>query len=165
MLPVASRGAMQVSGIEVDEKSYRYGRDRYKHPKLELLFMDIASMVDNTNWTGSFDFIYCSNVMEHIADYRVALIAVKKLLAPGGLYLQITPPSGQARGNPYHVTNYTVPEWREILKGFFDSQRYFAHIPLRERDDTNNEFDFRFEECGAMDIGRLKSISGMIMCQ
>jgi len=103
--------------------------------------------------------------MEHIANYKGALDAVKKLLAPNGLYLQVTPPSGQAKGNPYHVTNFTVPEWSEILVDHFSDQRYFAHIPMREREDTNNEFDFKFEECAPTDMGKLGSISGMILCR
>lgn len=162
---LASRGAESVCGIEIDEKSYRYACDRYIHDKVTFLSRDIESLAQDQNYTGKFDFIYCSNVMEHIPDYKGALSAVKKLLSPNGSYLQITPPSGKAKGNPYHVTNFTVPQWREILKDYFSDQRYFAHIPSRERQDTNNEFDFTFKECRPNEMGKLGSISGMILCQ
>lgn len=161
---LASRGAKNVVGIEIDQKSYRYGCDRYHHDNMTMLDKDIESLAQDPNYIGTFDVIYCSNVMEHIADYKAALLAVKKLLAPKGMYIQITPPSGQARGNPYHVTNFTVPEWREILKNYFIDQIYYAHIPQRDRDNTENEFDFMFEECGPSEMGQRKSISGIIVC-
>jgi SAM-dependent methyltransferase len=143
----------------------KYACDRYTHDKVTYLSRDVESLAQDPEYIGSFDFIYCSNVMEHIPDYNGALRAVKKLLSPNGLYLQVTPPSGKAKGNPYHVTNFTVPEWRDILKGYFSDQRYFAHIPAREREDTNNEFDFIFKECAPNEMGKLGSISGMILCQ
>lgn len=159
---LASRGAEMVYGIEIDEKSYRYACDRYKHDRLRFDNRPIESF--SGEFAGQFDFIYCSNVMEHIKDYMGSLRGVNTLLAPDGSYLQITPPSGKARGNPYHVTNFTVPEWAEILKDIFPKLRYFAHIPLRERDDTNNEFEFRFEECGPTEMRLRGSIGGMILC-
>lgn len=162
---LASRGAKNVVGIEIDEKSYRYGCDRYRHDNMTILDKDIESLAQDPNYIGSFDVIYCSNVMEHIVAYKAALLAVKKLLAPKGVYIQITPPSGKAKGNPYHVTNFTVPEWSEILKDYFAGQKYFAHIPQRDRDNTENEFDFKFEECAQSEMGKRKSISGIIICQ
>jgi 2-polyprenyl-3-methyl-5-hydroxy-6-metoxy-1,4-benzoquinol methylase len=162
---LASRGAKSVVGIEIDEKSYRFGCDRYRHDNMIILDKPIELLAQDSNYIGSFDVIYCSNVMEHIADYKDALQAVKSLLAPKGVYIQITPPSGKARGNPYHVTNFTVPEWKEILKDYFVDQKYFAHIPQRDRDSTENEFDFNFEECGPGEMGQKGSISGIIVCQ
>ena len=162
---LASRGAAHVIGIEIDDKSYNYACDRYRHDKVTFLKNNVELLAQNPKYVGKLDVIYCSNVMEHIPNYDGALVAVKKLLSPNGLYIQITPPSGQSKGNPFHVTNFTIPEWAEILNMFFPSQHYFAHIPLRSRNDTNNEFDFRFEQCGAKDMGSLKSISGIVLCQ
>lgn len=162
---LASRKAQSVLGIEIDDKSYRYSIDRYQRTNLKFLDVPVEELAANKEYKNKFDVIFCSNVMEHIEDYKNALSSVTELLAPNGLYIQITPPSGRANGNPYHVTNYTVPQWREILSEFFDKQRYFAHIAEKERNDTDNEFDFKFEQCQPEDMGPLKSISGIIVCE
>ncbi len=161
----ASRGAHLVIGIDIDEASYSYACDRYPRENLGFDLRSVEDLAIDPNLCGQFDFVYCSNVMEHIPDYMGALKAVKMLLTSGGKYLQITPPSGKARDNPYHVTNFTVPEWREILLPLFPNQRYFAHIPTRKPENINNEFDFRFEECGPTEMLDRGSISGMILCE
>jgi predicted O-methyltransferase YrrM len=160
---LVARGARQVWSLEVDERAHRYGLDRYRHDRLQGYLGTVESLAQRG--VAPFQFVVCSNAMMHVADYPSALDSIHRLLAPGGLYLQVTPPSGQAKGNPYHVTNFTVPQWRDVLRPWFAEQRYFAHVPLRDRSDTNNQFDFRFEECGHEEMHRLGSISGMILCQ
>ena len=161
---LASRGAERVVGIEIDDKSYRYARDRYKHERLDFLDQPVEALAD-TEHAGTFDFVLCSNVMEHIADYDAALDAVYRLLKPGGQYFQVTPPSGKARGNKYHVTNFTVPQWLPKLEPRFEAFECFAHVPQRDRLHTNNEFDFHFEPCGPAEMSARGSISGMVLCK
>lgn len=161
---LAAKQAKFVDAIDIDDKSIRYATDRYKHERLCFPKMSIEEFAADSKKHNTYEFIYCSNVMEHIADYKSTLRCIMTLLKPGGSYLQITPPSGKPRDNTWHVTNFTVPEWRSILDPYFPSQRYFAHIPQREREDTNCENDFKFQECGPKEMGKLGSISGMILC-
>lgn len=161
---LASRGAEKVLGIDIDRKSTQYAMDRYIHEKVAFKEISIEALNNDGRYRNQFDLVFSSNVMEHVPDYLSVLSSIKDLLSPNGIYIQITPPSGDPKGNPFHVTNFTVPEWHEILLEYFPNQRFFAHIPQRNREDTNNEFEFVFEECGHIDMGRLKSISGIIIC-
>lgn len=51
------------------------------------------------------------------------------------------------------------------FEGYFKEQHYYAHLPQRDRDDIENEFDFSFEGCKVDEIGKKKSISGIIVCK
>ena len=107
--------------------------------------------------------------MEHIENYIDTLERIHSFLKPGGLYFHVTPPSGEARGNPYHITNYKIPEWKLILeKVGFQSQCYFAHNHDLDRELVMSEFDFNFTECGPFDMfpsSGLGSMSGIILAR
>ncbi len=157
------RGAKSVYGIELDEKSVSFGQTQFHYPNVEIECKDIHDLATDPQKHGSFDFVYCSNVMEHIKDYGEVLKNISDLLKPGGQYFHVTPPSGKSKGNPFHITNFTIPEWRKIIEPIFSNQRYFAHIPIRDRDKVISEYEFSFQECGPSDSGFLKSISGIIL--
>jgi 2-polyprenyl-3-methyl-5-hydroxy-6-metoxy-1,4-benzoquinol methylase len=159
------RGANSVYGIELDEVAVRFGLDHFRYPNVLIESLNINDLAsDPSNW-GRFDFVYCSNVMEHIEDYVQVIKSIHLLLKPGGMYFHVTPPSGKANGNRFHVTNYTIPEWKLILEPFFPSQRYFAHVPRRAREDVISEYEFDFPECAPHEMGKLKSISGIILAE
>ena len=157
------RDAKSVHGIELDKKAIEFGNVHFHHPNVTTECKNINDLAADPRKRGTYDFVYCSNVMEHIKDYSEVLKSISELLKPGGQYLQVTPPSGKARGNPFHVTNYTVEEWREVLEPLFPSQRYFSHAPTRPRDKVISEYEFRFVECSPTDMSHLKSISGIIL--
>lgn len=50
---------------------------------LDITKMDLAD--------GSFDLILCSHVLEHVPDDRAAMSELRRVLAPGGLALVLTP--------------------------------------------------------------------------
>ena len=157
------RGANFVHGIELDEVAIRFGLDHFRYPDVLIESRNINDLANDQNNFEKYDFIYCSNVMEHIEDYMQVIKSIYSLLKPGGSYFHVTPPSGKAKGNRFHVTNFTIPEWNLILSPFFPNQRYFAHIPTRARDEIISEYEFIFPECLPQDLGRLKSISGIIL--
>ena len=157
------RGAKFVRGIELDDKAIQFGRDNFCLPNVLIENRNILSLSADHRQHGLYDFIYCSNVMEHIEEYLPVIESINLLLKPGGHYFHVTPSSGKANGNPFHVTNFTIPEWKDILTPFFPKQRYFSHVPIRTRDEVISEFEFEFPECGPNDFGRLKSISGILL--
>lgn len=155
-------------GVDLDAGAVAYGQSRYARPNLKIQEIDIHdASLDHLK--GNVDFIYCSNVMEHIPDYERAVARVYELLKPLGVYFHVTPPSGDARGNRYHVTNFKVPKWKRILEdaGFY-SQRYFSHLSDVPAAVVQSEFDFSFTECGPDDMfpsSGLGSISGIVIAR
>lgn len=157
-----------VLGIDLDKPAVTWGARRYLRSNLSLRLSDISdSALDEHK--EKFDLIYCSNVMEHVGDYGAVLKRVNFLLRPGGIYFQVTPPSGRAQGNKYHITNFTVPVWKSVLEHHhFLNQRFFAHKMLQAPEDIQSEYDFTFTECGPDDMwpsSGLGSMSGIIVAR
>ena len=55
--------------------------DLYQEADLQL---DIQDMILQD---GSFDFIFCNHVLEHVNDFRAALSEVYRVLSPGGSFI------------------------------------------------------------------------------
>lgn len=82
-------GATSVTGVEVDETSVRLG-------KLRLDALDRAELRHYGGGrlpfpAASFDVVESMDVIEHTADPGVYLDELRRVLAPGGLVLLVTP--------------------------------------------------------------------------
>jgi SAM-dependent methyltransferase len=66
---------------------------------------------------GMFDLVICTEVLEHVVDWRGTCVALADLVAPGGLLLVTT----RSVGFPYHP--YPIDTWRytpDALRDVFD---------------------------------------------
>lgn len=70
---------------------------------------------------GSFDCVVTFQVIEHIANDRLFLQEIHRVLKPGGVLLLTTPnrPRSLSR-NPWHVREYTSDELTALAKTVFD---------------------------------------------
>lgn len=66
--------------------------------------------------SGSFDFVVCFQVIEHIKDDMQFVREVARVLRPGGKFIVSTPnaPMSLTR-NPWHVREYTAEELQNLL--------------------------------------------------
>lgn len=72
---------------------------------------------------GSFDFIYCSHVLEHVVDDRQALTELWRVLRPGGQALLMVPLHGATTSEDPSITD---PMERERRYGQFDHLRSYG---------------------------------------
>ena len=72
--------------------------------------------------SGSFDFVVCFQVIEHIKDDMQFVREVARVLRPGGKFIVSTPnaPMSLTR-NPWHVREYTAEELQNLLSISFSS--------------------------------------------
>lgn len=71
---------------------------------------------------GRFDVVTSFQVIEHLADARVYLAEIARILAPGGVLLLSTPNLRQSDGeNPYHLHEYEAGELETALASHFSS--------------------------------------------
>jgi SAM-dependent methyltransferase len=120
-------------GAEVAEAAV--SRARRQHPGLEFQLVPIEGPLPFAD--NSFDLVWSSEVIEHVADTARWLSEVRRVLAPGGRLLLTTPSHGRLRvawhgveafSEPLgdHLHLYTRRSLRELLGEFG-----FAEVSVR----------------------------------
>ena len=114
----------RVTGLELNPIEAEVCQRLANRERLDNLLFASGSLTD-AQWEGRFDFIYCLDVLEHIADDDAAISAMHKALKPGGQLLVHVPnryfmrlsgelatvPDEDAwKINPGHVRNGYAPE-------------------------------------------------------
>ncbi len=89
---LARAGAAPV-GVEVADAAVQ--RARAKHPDLDLRLAPIDGPLPLDD--GSFEVVWASEVIEHVADTARWLSEVRRVLVPGGRLLVTTPAHGRLR--------------------------------------------------------------------
>jgi SAM-dependent methyltransferase len=121
---LAGAGA-RVVGVEVAQAAVERARAREPDLDLRLAPIDGPLPLDD----GSFDLVWASEVIEHIADTARWLSEVRRVLAPGGRLLLTTPALGRVRvaldgverfSEPLgdHLHLYTRSSLRTLLEEF-----------------------------------------------
>ena len=121
---LAKNGARHVWGIEISEKAVAFSRHHFQKPNLTYQEMNL----ENIHGFPSkyFDFIYSSNVLEHVPNVAKFLRQAWNLLKPTGTMLLAVPPITNERLeylnliNPYHVNIWTPRQWAYALGLFFE---------------------------------------------
>jgi len=90
--------------------------------------------------TDAFDVVYCSNVLEHIVEDRLAIAELFRVLRPGGAAILQVPIRGEQTQEDPAVTSLAE---RDRLYGQPDHVRYYGH-DFKER---LAEAGFQVEEC------------------
>ncbi len=84
--------------------------------RLDITGMDLPD--------GCFDLILCSHVLEHVPDDRAAMSELRRVLAPGGLALVLTP--YRADRPTYEDPSITAPLDRMVAFGQQDHVRVYG---------------------------------------
>jgi SAM-dependent methyltransferase len=103
---VAAAGAASVIGAEVAEAALT--RARAAHPELDFRLVPIDGPLPLDD--ASADLVWCSEVIEHVADTAAWLSEVRRVLAPGGRLLLTTQAHGRLRLLLHGVERYSDPE-------------------------------------------------------
>lgn len=109
-LDVLEVGSYNVNGSLRDHvialmPSVYWGVDLRAGPGVDTR-MDIAAPLLRTDEVGWWDLLICTEVLEHVADWRAAVTNLKALLKPGGYLLLTT----RSLGFPLH--EYPGDHWR-----------------------------------------------------
>jgi len=115
-------GALETVGLDADEHATALTRSK-GHAVIHGMFDEIDIC------PASFDCVYSSHVIEHVADPKVFLKKVKSVLKPGGLFFCETPNIGSVDALllsrlgiwggfhfPRHWTFFTPKTLRELAK-------------------------------------------------
>ncbi|WP_149535700.1 methyltransferase domain-containing protein [Siccirubricoccus phaeus] len=116
---MASAGAAEVVGVEIDAAALETARSQFPHPALRLLQGD-AERVDELLGAARFDLIVSLETIEHLRDPLRFLAAIGRLRAEGGSVLLSCPNDHwyytAEQSNPYHVRKYHFAEFRALTE-------------------------------------------------
>lgn len=102
---------------------------------------EICSIHDliNTYGRNNFDIVICTEVLEHIEDWKRAIHNLKGIISPGGILLLTTVTKGfKYHGHPYDYWRYSLDDLANI---FADLNRIII-----EENNTRNSIYAKFQK-------------------
>ena len=97
---VLSLVATTSTGIDISQNAIAYAENRFKRPK--FITLNFAELLD---WDTQYDFLYSSEVIEHVSDVNLYMRVLQQLVKNNG-YVYITTPDP---GHPKVPKN--IKEW------------------------------------------------------
>lgn len=128
---LADHGARLVEAVDVSGEAVRFSRKYFKRSNLRYQVMSLEQIQGFA--PQSFDFIFSSNVLEHVPDVIKFFTSAYSLLTPGGVLLAAVPPvidenSKQANlQNIFHLNIWSPRQWQHVLSMFFEEIEYYVH--------------------------------------
>jgi SAM-dependent methyltransferase len=134
---ILAQSASEVLSIDISPDTIESASGKYIAPNLKYIVMD----VENINIDpGTFDAVVCFEVFEHIKHPENMLFGIKNILKAGGVLIISTPNGAlpkSGKPNPFHVKEYTLQEFSEILTIHFPESPYvygrYGQFNLRRR--------------------------------
>ncbi len=127
---LASHGALEVLGVDIDPLSVAYANRHFAAAGIHFRTGDAQRLLLSE---ATIDFLYASNVLEHLEAPELLLENAFQALRPGGAALFAVPPiTSEAaatvhRGIHYHRSNLSVVAWHTLLAGFPWNVSVHAH--------------------------------------
>lgn len=116
----------QLIGIDIDKESIAYANANYSFMETTY-YVDDALSPELSEKYGSFDTIISFETIEHFYGDDIFVKNLYNLLKPDGTLI-ISTPFGRGKNEPcscpYHVYQYTEPEFLEILNPFKNITMY-----------------------------------------
>jgi SAM-dependent methyltransferase len=129
---LASHGVAHVVAADFDETALSYARKNYPHPSIKHLRLDGNEPLpfeDNT-----FDFVFCSQVIEHIREPQELLKEFRRVLKDGGFCLVTEPnqeifsPDPDHNPNEHHISEMNFSQFESAGNAVFPKIK-MAGIP------------------------------------
>jgi SAM-dependent methyltransferase len=113
-----ARTAREVVGVDANPEAHEHARLRYRRPNLRFE----RDLVET--FTEPCDAIVFLQTIEHIADPAALLDgfarAARTVYVSTPNRLTLAPPGAEKSDNPWHLREYTLAEYRELLEPCFE---------------------------------------------
>jgi SAM-dependent methyltransferase len=127
---LASAGATDVLGLDLNPRRIRYAARSFRAPNLRYCVGDCNVL---RLPRPGVDFIVSSNTLEHLAHPTRFLSAAAEALAIGGHLLAVVPPVLSEHDvavhatNSYHESALSLRAWADLFAASGWSHRFFSH--------------------------------------
>jgi len=137
-------GVSSVCAVDKEERVLKELRVRYQNVSFHSADLDLSGLPFPNK---SFEFVFSSNVFEHIAYVDPVLGHCARVLKPEGSAVFAVPPvitvgmlAGNAR-NIFHINNIPPWSWERKLSRYFFEVEYYRHWVRPERIRTNGSIE------------------------
>jgi 2-polyprenyl-3-methyl-5-hydroxy-6-metoxy-1,4-benzoquinol methylase len=139
-----AHAARRIVGLDVNREFVNYGNSRFAQNNLDLMVHDVNEPLPFSD--ESFDVVFSSEVIEHIANYLGCLREMQRVLRSDGVLILKTPNLAYAPRwhalNPYHLKVFRPSELEELLKAHFDDVQLQGFCERYEHSVTRIENSF-----------------------
>lgn len=122
------------TGIDISENAVAYAKSRFK--KTNYFCMDFVQLLETTD---KYDFVYSSEVIEHVSDINLYMKTLAHLVRQGGYAYITTPDLGHPKVPeditewtmlcpPIHVQHFTQRTVKQLFKRYgFEVIKFYKH--------------------------------------
>lgn len=139
-------GAQHVTALDFSLTALSYAHSTYTHPHLEFAQADGLRLPFPDK---SFDFVFSSQVIEHVSSVDEFLCEIRRVLRPEGFCMITTPNKaifspGAEASNQFHISEMDVQTFRHEMQKVFPHTRQQG-IPQRcaQWDETAQVLRFK----------------------
>jgi len=123
------KNGARMTGIDKSDIAIQYAREKHSKYKTDCEF--IVSNACEQSGENSYDFIVCSDVIEHVPDPIGLLKEIRKLLRPNGVAVISTPVRfTQSPLDTMHVVEWFEKEFSELVDEVFGEHESYLSHPL-----------------------------------
>lgn len=120
--------AGKIIGIDISYSAIEFSRKNFARPNLNYIVMDAMNMAFKNDL---FDLICLFDVIEHLPSQENFLREVQRLLRKKGMFIISTPKKGKGI-SPYHIHEFTLQEFNDLLSQFYNVNRLLAQNRPKE---------------------------------
>jgi len=142
------KGAKEVVGGDITVEAIEAAQKFYGREGVEFRVLDATKLPFADE---SFDAITSMETIEHLEQYRDYLSECKRVLKKGGIFICSTPNKGHGISevkefSPFHVHEFYVEEFKDLLSEFFTGTQFYGHGYWREAEKTGWKIRIRIEK-------------------
>jgi O-antigen biosynthesis protein len=143
---ILKAGAKNVIGVDISEETILYCKEKYRNDSISF---QIGGVENIPIKDGEIDVIVSMETIEHVDEQaqRKFLSEVKRILAPGGIFIVSTPNSlVYPKGNPFHIKELSPDNFQLLLDENFKKTEIFY------QDNIESSFVFSAENLKSEDL-------------
>lgn len=140
---LACNGVKHIIGIDISKNAISYAKKHYRKRNLEYRVMDGCDLEFED---GTFDAIISFDVLEHLNsnDQEKFCAEAMRVLKQNGVFI-VGLPNAKAslKGNPFHLKELTLEEFKQLLKNYFSMIALFGQDILVNKERAKKNW-YRF---------------------
>lgn len=116
-----SEKSKHITGLDIDNATINKATSKYKNNNIDFICGNLEVLPFENE---IFDIVVCFETIEHIENYKKALLEIKRVLKPHGLLLISTPDKlnysdNRNYQNPFHLKEFYQEEFKELINAEF----------------------------------------------